>query len=69
MLHINRQVLFWAGNQGNHQNFKISLLYYKFGLISIGMKQEKKSKWPTQKGGPFWIFLLHLHENQSTFIG
>ena len=41
MLHINRQVLFWAGNQGNHQNFKISLLYYKFGLISIGMKQKK----------------------------
>ena len=36
-----RQVLFGAENQGNHQNFKKSLLSYKCGLIFIGMKQKK----------------------------
>ena len=41
VLHIFRQVLFGAGNQGNHQNFKESLLSYKCGLIFIGMKQKK----------------------------
>ena len=25
MLHIFRQVLYWAGNQGNHKNFDPSL--------------------------------------------
>ena len=30
--------LFWAGNQGNHQNFEKSLLSYKCRLIFIGMK-------------------------------
>ena len=34
-----RQVLVWAENQGNHQNFEKSLLSYKLSLISIGMKQ------------------------------
>ena len=29
VLHIFRQVLFWAVNQGNHQNFDLSLLSYK----------------------------------------
>ena len=29
VLHTFRQVLFWAGNQGNHQNFDPSLLAYK----------------------------------------
>ena len=32
VLHIFRQVLFGAGNQGNHQNFEKSLLSYKFGF-------------------------------------
>ena len=40
VLHIFRQVLFWAGNQGNHQNFDPSLLSYKCWLIFIGMKQK-----------------------------
>ena len=39
VLHINRQVLFGAGNQGNHQNFEKSLLFHKSGLIFIGIKQ------------------------------
>ena len=30
VLHIFRQVLFEAGNQGNHQNFDLSLLSYKY---------------------------------------
>ena len=29
VLHMFRQVLFGAGNQGNHQNFDTSLLTYK----------------------------------------
>ena len=53
VLHIFRQVLFWAENQVNHQK---SLLSSKLSLIFIGMKQkkfkkiqEKNSKWPTKK--------------------
>jgi hypothetical protein len=42
VLHINKQVLFGAENQGNHQIFEKSLLSYKFGLIFIEMKQKKK---------------------------
>ena len=33
VLHIFRQVLFWARNQSNHQNFEPSLLYYKYRLV------------------------------------
>ncbi len=56
VLHIFRQVLFGAGNQGNHQNFEKSLLTNKLWHVLMGMKQkkifffEKKiSKWPTKK--------------------
>ena len=41
VLHINRQVLFGAGNQSNHQNFNPFILPYKFGQIFKGMKQKK----------------------------
>ena len=41
VLHIFRQVLFWAGNQGNHQNFKKSLLSYKCWLIFLGWSKKK----------------------------
>ena len=34
VLHIYMQLLFWAGNQSNHQNFDHS---------------KKNPKWPTQK--------------------
>ena len=47
---------FFAGNQGNHQNFVPSLVHHKLWLIWLGMKQQQqkkiwkeKSKWPTQK--------------------
>ena len=43
----------FSGNQGKHQNFDPSILPYKFGLILMGMKQKKKSKWPTQKNDFF----------------
>ena len=33
VLHIFRQVLFGAGNQGNHQNFEKSLLTNNFGMF------------------------------------
>ena len=33
VLHMFRQVLFGAGNQGNHQNFEKSLLSYECGLV------------------------------------
>ena len=53
MLHMFRQVLFGAGNQGNHQNFKKCLLSYKCGLIFIGMKQKKI----------YFQFSIFFHEN------
>ena len=56
VLHIFRQVLFGAGNQGNHQNFEKSLLTNKLWHVLMGMKQKKIfffeiffSKWPTKK--------------------
>ena len=51
VLHIFRQVLFGAGNQGNHQNFDLSLLSYKCWLIFIGMKQKKLAG----KNLLFWV--------------
>jgi hypothetical protein len=41
VLHIFAQVLFWAGNQDNHQNFNKFVLPNKFGLIFMWMKQKK----------------------------
>ena len=41
VLHIFAQVLFCAENQGNHQNFDLFILSYKFGLIFMGKKQKK----------------------------
>ena len=56
VLHIFRQVLSGAGNQGNHQNFEKSLLTNKLWHVLMGMKQKKIfffeiffSKWPTKK--------------------
>ena len=53
---IRWQRVFWAENQGNHQNFDTSLLTYKSWLIFMAMKKKQKfffekknSKWPTQK--------------------
>jgi hypothetical protein len=34
------QLLLWAGNQDNHQNFDPSLLLKTLGLIFIGLKQK-----------------------------
>ena len=62
VLHIFRQVLFGAGNQGNHQYFEKYLLTNKLWHVFMGMKQKKiffwwkkNSKWPTQKN---WVFQL-----------
>ena len=41
VLHMFRQVLFGAGNQGNHQNFEKSLLTNKLWHVFMGMKQKK----------------------------
>ena len=38
---IRWQRVFWAGNQGIHQNFDKSLLTYKCWLIFMRMKQKK----------------------------
>ena len=46
VLHIFRQVLFGAENQGNHQNFEKSLLSHKCWLIFIGMKQNFFDDYP-----------------------
>ena len=52
VLHMFRQVLFWAKNQGNYQKFKKSLLSYKLCLVFMRMKHfffflKKNLKWPT----------------------
>ena len=39
----------FPGNQGKHQNLGPFVWPYKVGLIFMGTKQKKKSKWPTQK--------------------
>ena len=39
------EMLFWAGKQGNHQNFEKMIPHMKPRLFSL----EKKSKWPTKK--------------------
>ena len=39
-MHIYTQLLFWAGNQGNHLNFDPSLLAKSLWLIFMGMKQK-----------------------------
>ena len=45
VLHIFRQVLFWAGNQGNHQNFEKSFeISYKCYEFSLGWSKKKKKK-------------------------
>ena len=48
MLHIFEQVLFWAGNQGNHQHFDPSLLPKNLSLLFMGLSKKtfwkKKSK-------------------------
>ena len=38
--HMFAQLLLWAGNQDNHQNFDPSLLLKTLGLIFIGLKQK-----------------------------
>ena len=40
-MQIRWQRVFWAENQGNHQNFDTSLLTYKCWLIFMAMKQKK----------------------------
>jgi hypothetical protein len=49
-LQMFRQGLFWAVNQGNHQNFEKSLLSYKYGLIFIGIMQNFFLKKKNQNG-------------------
>ena len=45
VLHIFRQVLFWAGKQGNHQNFEKSFeISYKCYEFSLGWRKKKKMK-------------------------
>ena len=38
---MSTQVLFWAGNQGNHQNFDPSLLTNKLLHVFRRIKQKK----------------------------
>ena len=66
VLHIFGQVLFWAENQGNCQNFNPSLPSKKLWLIFMGMKQKKNPKWPTQKN---WDFQLLQYFFSQKFQG
>ena len=50
VLHMFRQVLFGAWNQGNHRNFDLSFLSYKCWLIFMGwsnffFKKTKQNGW------------------------
>jgi hypothetical protein len=58
VLHMFRKLLFWAGNQGNHQNVFSSLLTKKLWLIFMGMKQKKKFQKKFQKIPPILNILL-----------
>ena len=50
VLHIFRQVLFWAGNQDNHQKFKNPCYPIKMIFeMQHFFFEVKNSKWPTQK--------------------
>ena len=52
VLHVFTQLLFWAGNQGNHQNFDPSGLAIQEPLTDFHGDEAKKikwPKWPTQK--------------------
>ena len=66
VLHMFRQVLFGAGNQGNHQNFEKSLLTNKLWHVFMGMKQ-KKSKWPTRKNQSILLTKGPIHEIFAIF--
>ena len=43
MLHIVTQVLFWAGNQGNHQNSVPSMLPHKY-LTYLNEDERRKEE-------------------------
>ena len=43
-MHSLVQVMFWVGNQGNHQNFDPSLLPKKRRMIIMEMKKKKLKK-------------------------
>ena len=47
---IRWQWLFWAENQGNHQNFDTSFLTYKCWLIFMAMKRKKIQNGRLKKG-------------------
>ena len=82
VLHMFRQVLFWAGNQGNHQNFEKSLLSYKLWHVFMRIKQKKIQNGRLKKTEFFKTTnsqknfakisgigpLLHPHKNQSKFL-
>ena len=72
VLHMFMQLLFWAGNQSNHQNFDPPLLSKNLWLFFMGLSKKqfffskkKNPKWPTQKNlilpnGQFSIFFAKL---------
>ena len=65
MLHIFRQVLFWAGKQVNHQNFEKSLLSNKCWLISkFKMANSKKLSFSTPSIGP-WVGKINWCEGHG----
>ena len=66
---ISWQRVFWAENQGNHQNFDTSLLTYKCWLIFMAMKQKKNSKWPTQKRVIFHLRQFSIFFFKKSWIG
>ena len=69
MMHIFRQVLFWAGNQGNHQNFEKFLLSYKLWLVFMRMKQIIFSFfWKKNQNGRLKIKLIFQLRQFSIFF-
>ena len=58
VLHMFTQVLFWAGNQDNHQNFDPSLLPKKLWQTFMGMKQKHI----------FYLFFFKIADSKKTEI-
>ena len=67
MLHLFTHVLFWAGKQGNHQNFDPSMLPKKLWLIFMEMKQKYKlfSECSFQNGSKSEIFKTTNSQNSE----
>ena len=60
---------FSAVNHHNNKNWVPSILAHNLWLIFTGMKQKKKSKWPTQKNWVLQLLQFSILFSQISYIG